>query len=138
MRSLGPLAETVHDPLLAPEVELQALLDERAVAFDRVPVAGQEGFEVERRRLAERIDVEGKGRVSHSWVGGPVERLVDDRVGGNVPDQVVAEQGEARFLVDEDQIGWAMAGPLEHDELDPPARTMSPSPTGRSRVTLVT
>ena len=50
--------EPAEEPLLAPVVEVEPLVHERAVALDGIAVAGQEQVDVERRRAAERVEVE--------------------------------------------------------------------------------
>jgi len=113
--------EPPEDSLLATVVEVEPLVHERPVALDGVAVPGQEQVDVELRRAPERVEVEGQRAHPLARVRRPVEGAVDDGVGGDVADQVVADDRQPLALDDEDRVGRAVARTLP-DEQAPAAR----------------
>ena len=97
-----------------PPVQLEALVDERDVVGDRLAMAGEHDLGRQLARARQRAQV-GDQRL-RAYVGS-VERSREQRVGGDVGDQVIGAEQDPALGVPEEGVGGAVAGPkldLEH------------------------
>ena len=76
----------------------EALVDQRRVVAERVAVAGQDGLDRHRLRQPQRLQVHDQRAraLARRLARAPAERLGDQRVGGDVLDQVVAGEQDGR------------------------------------------
>ena len=102
---------------LAAVVAPEALVDERDGVGDRIAVAGEhEGHVLHRLRALHRREVDLQ-RMRALRVRPLSERPRDERVGGDVADEVVGgDQDPARAVV-QDDVGRRVAGPVVHVQL---------------------
>ena len=77
---------------------------------DRVAVAGEDERDRHRAGLAQRLDIGGERLGA---LRGAVQRPRDQRVGGDVREQVVGTDQDLPLGVPEDRVGGAVAGPVE-------------------------
>jgi hypothetical protein len=94
-------------------VEREPLVDQLSVGGHRFAVAGQHEVEVHRLRRAERLDV-GDERLRALCL--PVARARDERVRGDVLEQVVGRQQHPPLGVVEDGVADAVPGPVVDGE----------------------
>ena len=106
-----PLGEQPVDLVGAPAVQLEALVDQRAVVGDRVAVPGQHQVHVHLAGRGQRLEVLHERLRA---LGRPVARAGDQRVRGDVPEQVVRRDQDAAVAVVEDGVGGGVAGAVVH------------------------
>jgi hypothetical protein len=87
-------------------VQREALVDQRPVVGDRVAVAGQQQLDVQLTREGERLEVVHE-RLRP--LGRPVARPRDQRVGGDVGDQMVTGDQHLPLAIVEDRVRGRVA-----------------------------
>ena len=109
----GPLGD---DPLDLVEPALfggHAAVDQADVVGDRVAVAGEHQIDRHLAGLGQRLVVADQ---RPGPAGGAVQRTGDQRVRGDVGQQVVATEGHAPLLVPEDGVRRAVPGAVQHGQ----------------------
>ena len=105
------LLEQAVDLVRAAAVQLEALVDQLAVLGHRVPVAGQHELHVHLTRGRQRVEVLHQRLRA---LGRAVARAGEQRVGGDVTQQVVGGDQDAALAVVEDRVRGGVAGAVMH------------------------
>ena len=102
----------------------EALLYQRDVVCDRLAVSRQHEREVHRACPLEGVEIgEECARATFSvppcCLGIGVQRPCQQRVGGDVADEVVGSQQDAARLIEEHRVGGTVTGPVQDPQRAP-------------------
>ena len=105
----GALGDQAVELLRPPLVKSEALVDERGVVRDRLAVPGQDDLGRQLAGLLQRLEIDDQGLGA---LCGSIERSRDQRVRGDVLDQVIGCDQDPPLGVPEESVRRAVPGPV--------------------------